>query len=334
MLPEEVAIHRQQLRNTCFHKGVRPPQCTYITVVALQALLSVLFLVDESSRPLHCCESFVFLVARNYQRGSINDITSSGNFQVGNTEVMMNDYQNQLDAKAGEWEPKKKVKSDDDEAHFQQQQKQRAPLYITVRPQCSGKTTMLSNILSSAKKSVDVSIDAQKGVYYSIPLEYALIINPINMTETERALKSQNFLPFAITNQTIHGSTLQERVLHPSQYELHLVLQRLWSKISSFEFRQALTTTTNNNNDTIIPPAFAIPTGQLREELIQCVERAIINRPNNKNQKHSFVSPNIDLFVADAIFKGGGLHSALAQLEHACWHGEILILDRENMKMR
>jgi hypothetical protein len=180
----------------------------------------------------------------------------------------------------------------------------RAPLYITVGPQCSGKTTMLSKILGNS--DTDVSIDAQKGVYYSIPLEYALNIDPRNMTETERAVKVQKCLPFAVVNQTIHGSTLQQRILHPSQYELHLVLQRLCGKISADEFRDAL-----KNN---IPPPFAIPTHDQKEELIQCVEHTI----RKSHPKQTFISSEIDLFVADAIFKGGGLQSAQEQLHNLC----------------
>jgi hypothetical protein len=181
-----------------------------------------------------------------------------------------------------------------------------APLYITVGPQCSGKTTVLAKILGSS--NTDVSIDAQTGVYYPIPLQYALIVNPINMTETERAVRYQRFLPFAVVNQTIHGSTLQQRVLHPSQYEMHLVLQRLCGRISADAFRCAL------KSNTTIPPPYAIPTFDLREELIHSVEQTM-----RRTHPHpAFVASVVDLFVVEAIFKGGGLQSAQERLLNMC----------------
>ena len=183
----------------------------------------------------------------------------------------------------------------------------RAPLYITVGPQCAGKTTVLSKILKDgASGGEDVSIDEQKGVYATIPTQFAYSINPIYSKD---AMKQRLWLP---NNPMIHGTTLKDRCLHPSQYELFLVFQRLCNKISATDFKHAL--------KNCIPAPFAIPTQDQRDELIGCVEETLLRSTTTTTAGASsvFQSSNIDLFVADAIFKGGGLQSAQAQLSQHC----------------
>jgi len=193
----------------------------------------------------------------------------------------------------------------------QDEEKRRAPLYITVGPQCAGKTTVLSKILKDGGSGgEDVSIDDQKGVYVTIPTQFAYSINPMHNNNKDTIIK-QRLLPH---NPIIHGTTLIDRCLHPSQYELFLVFQRLSNKISAADFRHAL--------KNCIPAPFAIPTQDQRDELIGCVEETLVRSSTTATTTAGcsfvFQSSNIDLFVADAIFKGGGLQSAQAQLSQHC----------------
>ena len=48
-----------------------------------------------------------------------------------------------------------------------------APLYITIGPQCAGKTTYLRKSIPDV---IDITIDDQDGVYHSLP--FGVFLNP------------------------------------------------------------------------------------------------------------------------------------------------------------
>jgi hypothetical protein len=90
-----------------------------------------------------------------------------------------------------------------------------APMYITVGPQCCGKTTLLKQIDPNL---VDISLDDQPGVYVPVPTQYLVAekINTTNVTAEDSLLL-----------QLYQGKTLVERIQNDNT-ELRLILQR-WS---------------------------------------------------------------------------------------------------------
>lgn len=117
-----------------------------------------------------------------------------------------------------------------------------APMYITIGPQCCGKSTWLRNIntLSSISSSsrtganvvtaasvVDVCIDDQPGVYMKVPIDMWLLCAD-EKGQLNEFLSTERF-----------GKTVCERIRECN--ELTLILQRWTGRIDGTEFSRRLT---------------------------------------------------------------------------------------------
>lgn len=143
-------------------------------------------------------------------------------------------------------------------------------IYITVGPQCAGKTTIIQSIFDKASEGkeetsagVDIAIDDQPLVYIPVPTNYFL---------------GTTLSSFPSLNQTIHGKTIRERIRDPNNGELTLVIKRLANKLSAQEFASRLR---GNNTD-----------------LIDAVEQVI-----QEHDKEELLPDKIDLFIVESIFK-------------------------------
>jgi len=144
-------------------------------------------------------------------------------------------------------------------------------IYITVGPQCAGKTTILSSIFDKASEGkeeiaaggVDITIDDQPLVYVSVPTSYFL---------------GSTISSFPTLNQTIHDKTIRERIRDPSNEELKLVVKRLANNFSAQKFASHLQ---GNNTD-----------------LIDAVEQVI-----QEHDKADLLPDKVDLFIVESIFK-------------------------------
>ena len=107
----------------------------------------------------------------------------------------------------------------------------KAPLYISVGPPTSGKTTWLRNLRDQAPNQasalVDVSLDDQPNVYVPIPTAL-FCLTPMEMERPDLPQEYQNLL-----RSSLYQKTVQERILSGEHQEHRLVFQRLSGKLSN-----------------------------------------------------------------------------------------------------
>lgn len=125
--------------------------------------------------------------------------------------------------------------------------KLKGTMYITVGPQCAGKTTILRKIFGTPRRrneedsaeasteseslaGIDITIDDQALVYIPVPTSYFL---PGLTSNGETENDSTSHLPL---NQVIFERSIEERTRDPNNYELTSIVQCLRGDISAKEF--------------------------------------------------------------------------------------------------
>ena len=204
----------------------------------------------------------------------------------------------------------------------------KAPIYITIGPQCSGKTSFLRRLYNTeasipetqstvgnqhvhSTPVCDISIDDQKGVYLPIPKELFLVDS-----------STTNSLHQDLLARNIHSKSIAERIYDTSNDEQRYILQRLHNVINADEFAQRIFSievdkTTehkwnllmgcNDENENYI---------DYRRSLIEVVEHTC--------QKHyPPCTDKVDLFIVESIFrnKDDGILSFLSEQSN---HNDIL----------
>ena len=174
------------------------------------------------------------------------------------------------------------------------------PLYITIGPPCSGKTTWIkrqsANI--SAPDIYDVCIDDQPGVYYALPTSWFVPnLKPSGDGSLNQVLSSKS-----LTKDTLlFGKTIQDRIMEGA--ELMIVLSRLANLTLKEEFQIALKSST-------IPSHI--------QALVNGVED-FIDVANADNRTTGITLPNtVDFFVREAIFCPSPTH-LLNDCEDVCY---------------
>ena len=189
-------------------------------------------------------------------------------------------------------------------------------LYVTVGPQCAGKTTILKILFgksvreneeniaesmssdNSSGAGVDIAIDDQDLVYIPVPTSYFLQSSPIN--------------EYPSLNQTIYGKTIRDRIHDPSNKELVLVLLRLGGTLGAEEF--AFRLQGQNSGDTFDKKPAQV-------DLIDAIEHVIqlhaTGEEGDDNNVSAPIPKAIDLFVAESIFRPRPLE-LLHQMANEC----------------
>lgn len=201
-----------------------------------------------------------------------------------------------------------------------------APFYITIGPQCAGKTTYISNSLPSNTK--DVTIDDQEGVYYDCPIDFFLHPKQeLNKNKTEKGIKKDNDKSTVIESshegknsrnevegppamKELYNKTLIERVSCPTQMEMKIVLEHFTqqhrkvghindnqtaaSKSLEIKFKE----TAKKYSKTNIPSWKLEYNHELLQDLIQAMQE-------NSSSGLQFHEPNdkVDLFLQEALFQ-------------------------------
>ena len=180
-------------------------------------------------------------------------------------------------------------------------------LYITIGPQCAGKTTMLKEIFGKSfhkneesaeddktplqeAGGVDITIDDQTLVYIPLPTDYFLGTSTSIMSNDTTA-------SYPSLNQSVHGKTLHERIHDPSNQELIAVLKRLAGTLSAEEVAMQLKQ--DKGSDSV------------QDDLISAVEHVIQTQKGEttKNDDTSATLPeSIDLFIVESIFRPRPTH--------------------------
>ena len=105
-------------------------------------------------------------------------------------------------------------------------------IYITVGPQCAGKTTLLTKSIDSVEVAstdslpvMDISIDDQDGVYLKIPSRYFLT----NSAPSKLSEQADELL------QIVHNKSISERIYDATNDEMRWIAQRLCNQMTKDE---------------------------------------------------------------------------------------------------
>ena len=113
-----------------------------------------------------------------------------------------------------------------------------APLYITVGPQCCGKTTWIKQQESNCGGCIiDICLDDMRDVYVPVPTRCMLNID--SSPSNKRGYAKQDNDQWLL-EQVLHGKSLIHRI-QQDNVELRLVLQRWMGHLSAKDFELAMT---------------------------------------------------------------------------------------------
>mmetsp|Transcript_3690 Transcript_3690/g.8809 ORF Transcript_3690/g.8809 Transcript_3690/m.8809 type:complete len:543 (+) Transcript_3690:91-1719(+) len=149
-----------------------------------------------------------------------------------------------------------------------------APMYITIGPQCCGKSSFLRNFGNGTIN--DISLDDQQDVYVPIPTEIFLHAYEEGDTKTDN---EQN----PLIQQVYQGKTLAERIRE--NIELILILRRWNGDSSASDFERRIKDYYDERR----------LDGKAAVALIQTVEEFLSNQPD--------LPPKTDVFVLESLFK-------------------------------
>ena len=162
-------------------------------------------------------------------------------------------------------------------------------IYITVGPQCSGKTTILKHIFGEnfhkneevAAGGVDITIDDQALVYVPIPTCYFLQGN-----------NSSEIMKYGIDIETdVLGKSIRTRINDSSNDELRSVIRRMGGQLNADEFALILRgkQTHQVSNNPVV------------EDLIAAVEDIV-------SSNDTCLPDEVDLFIVESIFRPRPVH--------------------------
>ena len=168
-----------------------------------------------------------------------------------------------------------------------------APIYITIGPQCCGKTTILSQL---DPKLIDISLDDQPDVYVPVPIENWLNHSQWMNDDHQNCDQDQNNTTLLL-QQEFHGKTIQQRMKHDN-VELNLILQRWNQKLSPQTFAIYLLQYYNKQNYNV----------SVAHTLTAAVEEFLKGDQQHQHQQHrsqqqpQFPS-HIQVFCLEALFR-------------------------------
>jgi hypothetical protein len=180
-------------------------------------------------------------------------------------------------------------------------------LYITIGPQCSGKTTILKRIFgksfhkneetasgaTSLAGGLDITIDDQALVYIPVPIHYFL--HDSNADDAAALNVEGNGIS---PSMTVLGKTIQERIHDTSNDELRWVIQRLGGLISSEQFASLLRADGKSADDTLIHSSEQIENpNPVHVDLLAAVENMMSSREESER-----LPKEVDLFIVESIF--------------------------------
>ncbi|KAG7347497.1 hypothetical protein IV203_016202 [Nitzschia inconspicua] len=156
-----------------------------------------------------------------------------------------------------------------------------APLYITVGPQCCGKSSLLKTL--DGGKVKDISLDDQPDVYVPVPTDIFLSCFA-DKTVTQDVPE--------LLQQVYQGRTLQERIRNDNR-EIHLILQRWAGDITREEFESAV-------REFYISRGFGL---EVAQQLVTAVEQSLNNKVAPSSKPQLLLPKMIDVFILESLFQ-------------------------------
>jgi hypothetical protein len=177
----------------------------------------------------------------------------------------------------------------------------KAPVYITIGPQCAGKTTLLSQLEQRIKrepsnKILDISIDDQEGVYIPVKVQYFL----------HPSTPKPSFW-----NRHILGKTMRRRI--DEQIELSAIIQRLGGRISAADFERNIVQLYRNHTIETLTrkdPNRTITNNMIRNDFHTQIAQDLIEAVQSIQQ--CSLPNTIQLFVVEALFRPNSVHNVSA----------------------
>eukprot|EP00978_Attheya_sp_CCMP212_P042471 scaffold259440_cov51-Attheya_sp.AAC.2 len=202
----------------------------------------------------------------------------------------------------------------------------KAPIYITIGPPCAGKTTLLSKLLSTAKRDesnnklktgFDITIDDQKLVYIKIPTRFMLrntcplsssntiLVTPDNTDDTPATTQMEDR---KLLERRLIGKSISSRIYDPSNNEMRCVLQRLRGVLTAEEFQERIQNLypidtqqqEKQQGQKLQDSKEEAKNGTLCEELILAVEGVVLQQQQQDNMPPL---ESVELFVVESIFR-------------------------------
>ena len=222
---------------------------------------------------------------RRQEQNNNNNAPWKNNNEEQNPSVNHNQQQEQQTTKK---------KKNDDESERQQQQQRReattdaAPMYITIGPQCCGKSTFLRNL--NGGKIKDISLDDQQDVYVPIATDlflHAYDDNNENENDNENDNKDKNTKELQHVYQ---GKSLLNRIR--DNVELILILRRWNLDSTAIDFEQRILKYYKERNlSTTVAQA-----------LVVAVED-FLSTTTTTNTKPPEMPRETDVFILESLFK-------------------------------
>ncbi|OEU17451.1 hypothetical protein FRACYDRAFT_237869 [Fragilariopsis cylindrus CCMP1102] len=227
---------------------------------------------------------------RQEQNDNNNAPRKNNNNEEQNPSVNHNQQQEQ--------QTTKKKKNDDESQRQQQQQHRReattdaAPMYITIGPQCCGKSTFLRNL--NGGKIKDISLDDQQDVYVPIATDlflHAYDDNNENDNENENDNKDKNTKELQHVYQ---GKSLLTRIR--DNVELILILRRWNLDSTAIDFEQRILKYYRERNlSTTVAQALVVA--------IEDFLSTTTTTTTTTNTKPPEMPRETDVFILESLFK-------------------------------
>lgn len=177
-------------------------------------------------------------------------------------------------------------------------------LYVTVGPQCAGKTTILKHIFGkSFHKNEEGCSELSKEMAYASGIDiYVPVPTDCFLQSSTSIVESGDGASHLPRNQVFYEKSIEERIRDPSNEELTLVLQRLRGIISAEEFAMRLSG--DKDSDTA-----ATDSVSAREDLISAAEHIIRQQLFHRKEESDDQVPSeplpkvIELFIVESVFR-------------------------------
>jgi hypothetical protein len=216
---------------------------------------------------------------QSYRHISSTSSSDKRRRQEGNNNAPRENNNGEENPSEQEQQTKKKKNDDGERQQRREATTDAAPMYITIGPQCCGKSTFLRNL--DGGKIKDISLDDQQDVYVPISTDLFLHAYDDDGNENKNMTELQH---------VYQGKSLLDRIR--DNVELILILRRWNLDSTAIDFEQRILKYYKERNlSTTVAQA-----------LVVAVED-FLSTNNNNNSKPPEMPRETDVFILESLFK-------------------------------